>query len=500
MQARIHITSDDGGRLAYQFTATSEDEQQVVEIEGVKAVEPGSHTIEENWGEELNRHGAYTVTWDVAFQGKYSSHAEDRGTSHITCKPEVAAQADCVGTTMSITTTPDYGGQITYNFTATSEDGQQVVTIEDVRTVEPGSHTIEEKWDDALCDHGIYTLTWDVAFHGDDGFHDEDRGTSHVICKPEVAARADCVGATMTVTTTPGYGGQITYNFTATSEDGQQVVTIEGVKTVEPGSHTIEEKWEEALDRYRDYTFSGDVQFRGDDGCDAEDRGAWSQTCNVKQCHYSSAGDSIYRIDASAFSGYSYVNDCRDAAHAHLNRVTSPPAPLGWNQTDFVPDGSWQPASEVWSPWWADPNWSPLPQGARSVGLLDEKGEQDALNGTTYLYRRTVDFSPPKPNMQVISATLEMWSDNKTEWFWQGDSVMYGREGTIGKVALFPHHVEPDGGTYVLAIQNSNDRMCGDDDRNCNPHGAAWSACVIWRVTGGPSHAIYFPFILKVQP
>jgi hypothetical protein len=101
--------------------------------------------------------------------------------------------------------------------------------------------------------------------------------------------------------------------------------------------------------------------------------------------------------------------------------------------------------------------------------------------------------------MQVTGAVLEMWSDNKTEWWWQGISVLSNRQGYIGEINLFPAHVEPYGGTYVLAIQNSNDYMCGNDDKDCNPHGTACRVCVSWNVAES-CHHVWLPLILKARP
>ena len=199
------------------------------------------------------------------------------------------------------------------------------------------------------------------------------------------------------------------------------------------------------------------------------------QPTPVVECYCCSPGDSVYRIDASSFSGYTTTS----ASDSPLIRVTSPPAPLGWNQPDFAPDSSWQPGSEVWWALWVPPSWAPLPGDCRPIGLRDENGNQEAQSGTTHLYRRTFTFSPPQPDMQVIQAVLEMWSDNKTEWWWDGTSVSYDREGYIGQVDLFPTHVGPHGGTYVLAVQNSNDYVCSP---NCNPQGTACRLCVTWAV------------------
>jgi len=94
--------------------------------------------------------------------------------------------------------------------------------------------------------------------------------------------------------------------------------------------------------------------------------------------------------------------------------------------------------------------------------------------------------------MQVAQAILEMWSDNKTEWWWEGASVSYDREGYIGQVNLSPIHIGPHGGLYVLAIQNSNDRAS-----HHNPQGTACRLCVTWVVPGAPGYQVYLPVILK---
>jgi hypothetical protein len=193
----------------------------------------------------------------------------------------------------------------------------------------------------------------------------------------------------------------------------------------------------------------------------------------VVECYCCSPGDSMYRIDEASFYGYT----TQSASDSPLIRVTSPPAPLGWNQPDFVPGSSWQPAAEVWwAEFWEDPYWEPLPSDCRPIGLQNKYGDQEARSGTTHLYRRTFTFSPPHPDMQVTQAVLEMWSDNKTEWWWQGTSVSYDKQSYIGQLDLFPTYVGPQGGTYVLAVQNSNDRV----SRAYNPQGIACRLCVTW--------------------
>jgi len=213
----------------------------------------------------------------------------------------------------------------------------------------------------------------------------------------------------------------------------------------------------------------------------------------VVECYCCSPGDSIYQIDASSFYGY----QTGSASDSSLIRVTAPPAPWGWNQPDLVPDGSWQPGSEVWWDFWTAPSWTPLPGDCRPIGVLNQQGDQEAWDGTTQLYRHTFALSPPEVGMQITRAVLEMWSDNKTEWWWQGTSVSYDKQGYIGQLDLLPAHVESNGGTYALAIQNSNDYVCSP---NCNPQGTACRLCVTWAFPSTPGYHVYLPLILKKHP
>ncbi len=210
----------------------------------------------------------------------------------------------------------------------------------------------------------------------------------------------------------------------------------------------------------------------------------------VEVTYYSSPGDLIYRIDAQEFVPYDSVS----ASDSRLQRMTSPPAPSDWQQPDFVPDSAWQPGAEVWWDIWNAPGWRPVPTGARTIGLLTAGGYPEGKNETTHLYRRTFDLTAPSPDMEVTRAVLEMWSDNKSEWWWQGTPVAYDREGYVGRLELFPHYVERSGGRYVLAIQNSNDLACSDSD-HCNPQGTAFRLTVTWAFAG--TYEVYLPLILK---
>jgi hypothetical protein len=212
-----------------------------------------------------------------------------------------------------------------------------------------------------------------------------------------------------------------------------------------------------------------------------------------------SPGDRIYRIDGSSFYGY----DTDSAYASPLKHIPSPPAPWGWNQLYVDPYSSWQPAIGVWwDNWnWHDSFWKPLPANGkcRPIGLQDKNGNQEGQSKVTHLYRREFDLRAPS-GMQVTEAILEMWSDNKTAWWWWGGEgggsvlVSHDREGYIGRVDLFPRLIRPQGGIYVLAIQNSNDRASP-----LNPQGTACYLRVTWAVPREPGQ-VYLPLILKKQP
>jgi len=138
-----------------------------------------------------------------------------------------------------------------------------------------------------------------------------------------------------------------------------------------------------------------------------------------------------------------------------------------------------------------------LPSDCRPIGLRDEEGKKEAWSGVTHLHRRTFTLSPPEAGMRVTQAILEMWSDNKSEWWWEGASISYDGQGYIGQMDLFPTYVGLHGGSYVLAVQNSNDYVCSP---NCNPHGTACRLCVTWTFPGEPGFRIYLPVIFKMHP
>jgi len=164
-----------------------------------------------------------------------------------------------------------------------------------------------------------------------------------------------------------------------------------------------------------------------------------------------------------------------------------------WNQAGFAPDAAWQAGREVWWDAWLAPGWRQLPGPCRPVGL-SVGGLPEGLDGATHLYRHTFVLAPPEEDGRVTSAVLEMWSDNKTEWWWQGRPVHTGEEGYQGWVELFPGHVTSSGGTYVLAVQNSNDAVCPG---NCNAQGTACRLRVTWSVSSAHVTDLYLPVMLK---
>ena len=79
-------------------------------------------------------------------------------------------------------------------------------------------------------------------------------------------------------------------------------------------------------------------------------------------------------------------------------------------------------------------------------------------------------------------------------WMALSATYHYDRQGYVGEIALFPAYVRPEGGTYVLAIQNSNDFMGGE-----NPHGTACRLRVTWTLSR-LTCCIHLPVILKGSP
>ena len=189
-------------------------------------------------------------------------------------------------------------------------------------------------------------------------------------------------------------------------------------------------------------------------------------------CYCSGRNDLIYRIDGDTFRGYAG----HSAATYPLIHVTSPPAPVGWNLPGYSPDTSWVVASEIWWGSWADPGWKADTLGCPIAGLVDAHGLPEAQDRITHLLRRGIDLAPPAAGMRITNARLVMWSDNKSAWRWQGELISTNKEAIIGEVDLLQGGIEPEGGSYTLAIQNSNDFTWGKP----NPQGTGYRLCVVW--------------------
>jgi hypothetical protein len=188
----------------------------------------------------------------------------------------------------------------------------------------------------------------------------------------------------------------------------------------------------------------------------------------------------LYRVDSSLFRGY--VGDV--ASLNTLIHIPSPPAPAGWNQPGFQPDSAWQPADQVYWGAWDASEWHHFPAGSQILGYAIN-GQPEGINGTTHLIRHLFRFDPPHPGWRIVQVTLEMWSDNKTAWWWNGTLVRDDTQGYIGKINI-TQYVSQAGGTYLLAVQNSNDFFNVE-----NPQGTAYTVCVTWGFA--PANVYYIP-------
>jgi hypothetical protein len=206
----------------------------------------------------------------------------------------------------------------------------------------------------------------------------------------------------------------------------------------------------------------------------------------VERVYSSSPGDPIRRIGGSRFYGYRTDS----ASQSPLLHITSPPAPEGWNLPGYSPDNTWQPGVQVWWDVWVLRG--PLIPQCAIIGLVNRYDKPEGVDRTTHLYRRVFDLASPQPGMKITRAVLEMWSDNKTAWWWQGELIADDREGHVGEVELLPGLVSPFGGTYTLAVQNSNDRVGVE-----NPQGTAFQLRVTWAYSGEPSNPIALPLVQR---
>lgn len=193
----------------------------------------------------------------------------------------------------------------------------------------------------------------------------------------------------------------------------------------------------------------------------------------ITVCSCLAPGDPLLSLDAASFRPYTGTA----AASSPLIRIPSPPAPMGWNQPGFVPDVSWRLADAVWWSAWEGANWRPAFPLCAPIGLLEDGSNPQGVSGTTHLIRHAFTVSWPDPEMQMVRARLEMWSDNKSEWWWQGEVIASDREANVGAVELYPDRIAAEGGSYLLAVQSSNDLVTS----GANPQGTAARLCVTWR-------------------
>ena len=178
------------------------------------------------------------------------------------------------------------------------------------------------------------------------------------------------------------------------------------------------------------------------------------------------------------------------AANSPLVHITSPPAPQGWQMPDFQPDDSWGHTGDVWWDAWGDPNWRPLVAICDNLGVLGVGSRPEGRDGVTHLIRHVFEVRPPEEGMLVMDAFIEMWSDNKAAWWWEGELIANDRQGYLGWVFLYPDRIGREEGTYVLAVQNSNDYMGIE-----NPQGTAFQLCVDWALPLEYDHYFNIPLL-----
>ena len=86
----LTVSSDDGGDVVYRFMAVNGDHEVVVE--GSREVAAGSVEISDLvWGEELDRYGEYSFSYQAEFTGNYDSSASDSGALNQVCRVPVEA-------------------------------------------------------------------------------------------------------------------------------------------------------------------------------------------------------------------------------------------------------------------------------------------------------------------------------------------------------------------------------------------------------------------------
>ncbi len=177
------------------------------------------------------------------------------------------------------------------------------------------------------------------------------------------------------------------------------------------------------------------------------------------------------------------TNYCPVAEDVHIYRLDgSNPGeliPPQWNDPDFTPDSVWQRGSNVWWSAWDQADWRPRNVGCGDpVGLRDPAGNPLGGSDQVYLCRYEFDLRPPEVGMEVRRATLQMWSDNQSQWWFDGRLLYSDQQGQPTDVAL-PGLTGTSGGKHLVAARVDNDHTCLDDDY-CNPHGLIFELTVVW--------------------
>jgi len=102
----------------------------------------------------------------------------------------------------------------------------------------------------------------------------------------------------------------------------------------------------------------------------------------------------------------------------------------------------------------------------------------------TNLFRDEFNLSQPGANYVLDEAWLEVWSDNKSRWYVNGDHVGDGLQDSGVVTIDIMAYVQP--GDNLLAVQSGNDHT--DSETNpANLMGTAWRVWVSWDDVGTQS-------------